>query len=252
MVGALLMRGMLVGLLAGLLAFAFAKAFGEPEVDKAIAFETRMDQAKGEAPEPELVSRKVQSSLGLLTGVVVYGTALGGLYSLVFAYAAGRVGRIGPRGLAALLALAGFIAVVLVPSWKYPANPPSVGNPETIGYRTELYFLMLAFSIAAMVLAVNLGMRLRRAYGAWNAALLGAAVFLLAVALAQLLLPDIDEVPAQFPAVVLWRFRMASFGIHAVLWTTLGLVFGWLAERGLQRRFRFAKPMPASGRSINR
>jgi hypothetical protein len=78
MVGALLMRGMLVGLLAGLLAFAFAKAFGEPEVDKAIAFETRMDQAKGEAPEPELVSRTVQSSLGLLTGVVVYGTALGG------------------------------------------------------------------------------------------------------------------------------------------------------------------------------
>ncbi len=33
MVGALLLRGMLVGLFAGLLAFGFAKTFGEPQVD---------------------------------------------------------------------------------------------------------------------------------------------------------------------------------------------------------------------------
>jgi predicted cobalt transporter CbtA len=227
MVGSLLLRGMVTGLVAGLLAFGFAEIFGEPQVDSAIAFEAKMDQANGEATEPELVSRHVQSTIGLLTGV--------------FAYASGRVGRIGPRGLAALLALAGFLAIVAVPGLKYPANPPSVGSHDTIGFRTEMFFLMIVISIAAMVLAVNIGRRLHGRYGTWTAALTAAATFVAAVAVAQYLLPDIDEVPDQFPAVVLWRFRMAALGIQLVMWTSLGLLFGWLTERSLQRRFRFTR-----------
>jgi hypothetical protein len=61
MVGNLLLRGMLVGVLAGLLAFGFARIFGEPQVDRAIAFEEQMSQAKGEAPEPGIVSRETQA-----------------------------------------------------------------------------------------------------------------------------------------------------------------------------------------------
>jgi hypothetical protein len=38
MVGALLLRGMLVGVFAGVLCFAFLKVAGEPSVDRAIAF----------------------------------------------------------------------------------------------------------------------------------------------------------------------------------------------------------------------
>jgi hypothetical protein len=52
MVGNLLLRGILVGVFAGLLAFGFARIFGEPQVNRAIAFEDQMSQAKGEAPEP--------------------------------------------------------------------------------------------------------------------------------------------------------------------------------------------------------
>src|ERR1700685_3878425 len=125
MVGQLLLRGMLVGILAGLLAFGFARVFGEPAVDSAIAFEERAAAAKGEAPEPELVSREVQSTLGLLTGTLVYGAAIGGFFALVFAFAYGRMGSLGARETSALLALAGFVAVILVPFIKYPANPPS-------------------------------------------------------------------------------------------------------------------------------
>lgn len=241
MVGALLVRGMVVGLVAGLLAFGFAKIVGEPQVDKAIAFETQMDQAKGEAPEPELVSRAVQGTIGLLTGVVVYGTAMGGLFALVFAYAAGRAGRISPRELSALLALAGFVAIVLVPQLKYPANPPSVGDPETIRYRTGLFFLMLVLSITAMVAAVSVGRRLLTAHGIWTAALTAGAVFIVIIVAAQVLLPDISEVPHEFPAVVLWRFRVAALGMQLVMWTSLGLLFGWLTERGLRHRFHFTK-----------
>jgi len=43
----------------------------------------------------------------------------------------------------ALLALAAFITIALVPMLKYPANPPAVGNPDTIGPRTGLYLSML-------------------------------------------------------------------------------------------------------------
>jgi predicted cobalt transporter CbtA len=268
MVGSLLKRGMLVGLVAGLLAFGFARIFGEPQVDRAIAFESKMEEARaaqaemnhgqmdhdqaGNAkeaePEAELVSRGVQSTIGLLTGVVVYGTAFGGLFALVFAYASGRAGGIGPRGLAALLALAGFVAIVAVPALKYPANPPSVGNPDTIGYRTAMYFLMIVISIGAMGLAVGIGRGLNRLHGMWTAALVAGGAFIVAIAVAQYLLPDINEVPDEFPAVVLWRFRMAALGIQLVMWTSLGLLFGWLTERGLQNQFRFVRPATSARR----
>jgi predicted cobalt transporter CbtA len=245
MVGSLILRGLLVGLVAGLFAFGCAKLIGEPQVDRAIAFEAQMDAAKGEAPEPEIVSREVQSSVGLLTGVLVYGTAIGGLFALVFAFTSGRVGRIGPRGLAALLALAGFLAIVLVPQLKYPANPPSVGDPETIGHRTALFFIMIVASIATMVGTVNLGLRLKRDLGTWNATLAAAALFIVIIAGVQLLLPDVNEVPEDFPAVVLWRFREASLAIQVVLWSGIGLGFGWLTERSASGQFRFSKPVRA-------
>lgn len=236
MVGSLLLRGMLVGVVAGLLAYGFAKVFGEPQVDRAIAFEVQLSEAKGEAPEPALVSRPTQAGIGLFTGVVVYSAAIGGLFSLVFAFVYGRVGTLGPRGNAALLALGGFVAIVLVPNLKYPANPPSVGNPDTIGFRTELFFIMLVISVTALVLAVVLARRLSARYSAWNATLLASLAFVVVIAIAQYALPDINEVPEQFSAVVLWRFRVASLGIQVVLWTTLGLLFGALTERRLAER----------------
>jgi predicted cobalt transporter CbtA len=227
----LLLRGMLVGIVAGLLAFAFARWTGEPQVERAIAFETHMDEAKGEAPEPEMVSRKVQRGFGLLTGVVVYGAAIGGLFGLVFALSVGRIGIGDPRALSALLAILGFIAIVLVPQLKYPANPPAVGNPDTIGTRTAAYFLLIAFSIAAMVLSIQLSRHLSTRCGAWNGNLLAAAIFVLIVTAISHLLPEVDEVPAGFPVTLMWRFRVASIEIQAVMWTSLGLLFGWLTER---------------------
>jgi predicted cobalt transporter CbtA len=231
MARSLLVRGMLVGLLAGLLAFVFARLVGEPEVERAIAFETRMDQAKGEAPEPEMVSRGVQRSAGLLTGVAVYGTAIGGLFGLVFAFAYGRMGITHPRTLSAVLAALGFVAIVLIPTLKYPANPPSVGNPETIGVRTAAFFLLIVFSIAATILALQVRRRLSHRFGGWNSSLMAAALFLLVMGTVSYAFPVVDEVPAGFPVTLMWRFRVAALGIQGVMWATLGVVFGWLTER---------------------
>ncbi|MGF6572366.1 Probable cobalt transporter subunit (CbtA) [Paraburkholderia fungorum] len=231
MVGKLLVRGMLAGIAAGLLTFGFARLVGEPQVDQAISFEEKADAAKGEAPEPELVSRETQAGLGLLTGVVTFGAAVGGLFSLVFAYAYGRVGVLGVRALSAWLALAAFIALVIVPNIKYPANPPSVGDPETIGMRTGLFFLMIAISIAAMVFSLKVRRRAVLKLGAWNGSIVAGLVFIVIIAAVQLSMPVINEVPAAFPAVLLWKFRVAAIGMQVIMWTTIGLLFGALVER---------------------
>jgi predicted cobalt transporter CbtA len=244
MVRTFLVRGMLVGIVAGLLCFGFLKVYGEPEVDRAIAFETQMDEAKAAAEkakgmhvaeDQELVSREVQAGLGLFIAVMVYCTAFGGLFGLAFAFAYGRVfGALTVQGLSALLAAAGFVAIYLIPNLKYPANPPSVGEPETIGTRTALYFIMIAISIAAMIGAAALRRRLVPRFGDWNANLTAAACYLVLVAIAGLLLPVVNEVPAEFPAVVLWKFRVASMGSQLIMWATLGLLFGILTHRDLK------------------
>jgi hypothetical protein len=237
-----LVRGMLVGILAGLLSFGFLKIYGEPQVAVAIAFETQQDIAKENAERAkgmpvqeeheDLVSRQVQAGLGLFTAVMVYSTAFGGLFGLAFAFAYGRLpGALTPQAASLLLAAAGFVAIYLVPNLKYPANPPSVGNPDTIGMRTALYFIMIAISVAAMIGAVTLKRLLLARFGEWNSTFMVAAYYIVIMIAAGLLLPVVNEVPVGFPAVVLWNFRIASIGAQFIMWMTLGVLFGAAAER---------------------
>lgn len=233
MVRSLLVRGMLVGAVAGLLAFAFAFVFGEPQVQHAIDFEEQLARASNEPAEAELVSRGVQRTVGLLSGTVVLGVALGGMFALAFAWAYGRIGALSPRVTAAVLALAAYLTIVLVPFTKYPANPPTVGNPDTIDRRTVLFLTMIAISVLAAIAAGRVRRGLLERLGAWNAALVAVAAFVVIVAAAQLVLPAVHETPAGFPADVLYRFRLASLGIQLTLWTTIGLGFGAAVQRML-------------------
>jgi hypothetical protein len=206
---------MVVGVVAGVLAFGFATLFGEPQVDKAIAFESAHTAGGYGA---ELVSRTVQSTFGLGVVVFVYGAALGGIFALAFAFAYGRVGRFDARSTALLVAAVGFVAMELVPFLKYPANPPAIG-----------------LSVAAAIGATLLGRSLVPRLGSWDAVLVALGAFVAAVAVVAVLLPGINEVPGDFPATTLWRFRLASLGTQLVLWATFGLLFGALTERGLRR-----------------
>jgi predicted cobalt transporter CbtA len=258
MVRAFLVRGMLVGIVAGLLSFAFLKIYGEPQVDRAVAFEAQQDEARAATQkaeshshtsashdhaseanahtaghdEPELVSRSAQAGLGLFVAVLVYSAAFGGLFGLAVAFAYGRTsGTLTPQFLSAVMAAAGFVAIYLVPNLKYPANPPAVGRPETIGMRTALYFIMIALSLTAMIGANSFKRLCIPLLGEWNANLMMAAFYIVIVTLAGLLLPAVNEVPDGFPAIVLWEFRMASFGAQLIMWATLGLLFGALTQR---------------------
>ncbi|WP_406347697.1 CbtA family protein [Streptomyces sp. NBC_00144] len=229
---ALLVRGMLAGLAAGVLALVVAYLLGEPRVDSAIAFE----DAHSHEHEMEVVSRSLQSTAGLATGVLVFGVAIGGIAALAFCFALGRTGRFGPRATAMLVSAGALLAVYVVPFLKYPANPPSVGDPDTIGKRTTLYFLMMVLSVLLSVAAVILGKRLAPRLGNWNATVAAGAAFLVLVGLAYEFLPAINEVPKDFPATLLWQFRLSALAIQLTLWTAFGLLFGHLAERHLLPR----------------
>ncbi|MFE0351567.1 CbtA family protein [Streptomyces griseoluteus] len=234
----LLVRGMLAGLAAGVLALIAAYFLGEPNVDSAIRFEGH----HAHEYEVEVVSRSLQSTAGLATGVLVYGVAFGGVAALAYCFALGRVGRFGPRATALLLSGTALLAVYVVPFLKYPANPPSVGDADTIGKRTTLYFLMMLLSVLLAVGATLLGRRLAPRLGNWYATLVAVAAFALLTGLAYAFLPVVNEVPEHFPATLLWRFRLSALAIQTVLWAGFGLLFGELAERLLN-------PRPATARS---
>ncbi|WP_380281705.1 CbtA family protein [Kitasatospora purpeofusca] len=279
-VGRLLLRGLLAGLLAGLVAFVFAYTVGEGPVSDAIAQEQSQSTPAGHhhdhgggagagaagsgdaagsadagdsgdsGDEEELVSRDLQSTAGLATGVLVYGIAVGGIAALAFCFALGRIGRFGPRATAALVAGAAFTTVYLVPFLKYPAMPPAVGNPDTIGKRTALFFLMIALSVLIGVAAVILGRRLAPRLGTWNAVVTAGLGYAVVMAVLSFALPANDDaIPDGFPAALLWDFRLASIGLQAVLWTGFALVFGALAQRALTpaapAEERTAVPAPA-------
>jgi predicted cobalt transporter CbtA len=240
MTRSLLTRGMIVGVLAALLVTLFARVVAEPQVDLAIGYEARHEAAMarmaGHAVEEEdgPVSRDTQKGAGLLIAIVLYGSAMGGIFSLVFAATYGRVGAIGPRTLALLLALGAFVAIALVPALKYPPNPPAVGQHETVAFRTLAYFAMIALSILSLVMSIRFARGLVPRIGGLNAMLVMAGLYALAMIIVQAVLPAINEVPADFPAVLLWQFRVSALAMQVILWLAIGIGFGAWAERLLR------------------
>ncbi|KNB53705.1 CbtA family protein [Streptomyces caatingaensis] len=225
----LLVRGLLAGLAAGLFALTVAYFLGEPQVDAAISFEDAHTHEHGAG----LVSRSLQSSAGLATGVLVEALALGGVAALAYCALLGRAGPLGPRATAVLLSAGALLTLHVIPFLKYPANPPSVGEPDTIGRRTALYFLMIALSVLLSSGALLLRRGLSPRLGPWYATIAATAVLVAALALAFAFLPAVDEVPEDFPADTLWRFRLAALAVPSTLWAAFGVLFGEAAERAL-------------------
>lgn len=254
-------RGLLAGALGGVLAFVWSWIFIEPVIDRAIEFEDGVSAAHeaiehgGHAHEHGAsggieITRTVQSTIGLGFGLVAFSVAMGALLAVLFCVAYGRITSLSARATAALLAGGMLIALWIVPSLKYPPNPPAVSLDETIQQRTLLYLLLTVLSAALLVGSVLLARKLAPKFGAWNAALLGAADYIVSMAVVFLLMPTIAETPGPivddagtiifgaFPADDLYQFRLYSLGTQVVMWTTIGLVFAALVSRLLDQRQR--------------
>jgi hypothetical protein len=248
----LIARGLVAGAVAAVLAFVFARLCAEPVIGRAIAFEdgrTEAEHAHGVHEHgAELFTRGVQANAGLGFGVLIFGVAMGALFAALFCVVAVRARGIGPQTLSVLLAAAAFGAVYLMPFVKYPPNPPTVGQADTIGARTGCYLVMVLLSGVLAIAGGWLARRLAARLGTPNGWLLAAGAYLVAITVVMVLMPTVDETPEPlrdgsgaiiypgFPADDLYEFRLVSLGTQLVLWATIAVVFAMLAGRLLGER----------------
>ncbi len=219
-------RGVLAGAAGGASLALFLALVGEPAISRAITLEAQRTRT---GAEEELFSRSTQQ-IGGMVGAVAYGVCLGVIASLVLA-GARRQGGTSEWRRAMVVGAAGFVTVVLLPFLGYPANPPGVGDPDTVGRRTLLYVMLLAWSVlagwASWRVAIALQKRGRPEHLVWAAAV---GLYSLAGAAALVAMPGSPDA-VDVPATLLWRFRIASLGGSLLLWVVLGWVLGFLAER---------------------
>ncbi|MFC4377034.1 CbtA family protein [Nocardia halotolerans] len=238
----LLLRGLLAGLIAGLLAATVGLFVGEPHIDAAIAIEeagsgghSHGQEATGHSPgdeEEALVSRSGQKA-GQFLALGLAGMAFGALFASALNVARRFTSLTGPQ---LSLAAAGFAwaAIVAVPFFKYPANPPAVGDPETINERTWLWLAVVVLGLLAVAAAIA-AFRALAGQLATLRLIAGVAAFVLVVTVGYVLLPGVNEVSEDFPATLLWQFRVASLTETTTLWAALGLAFAALTEFGSRR-----------------
>jgi predicted cobalt transporter CbtA len=234
--GTVLKAVILAGLLAGAALATFHSLLTEPVIDQAIAIEEAHEAHHDEGPP--LVSRDTQKR-GLIAGSVLYGLFVGLIFGGAFYLAQSALPTRRVLTRAALLALAAYCLVTLLPFLKYPANPPGVGQPETIEYRQSLY---LTFLLLSMVGGVAAAIAARGGVPRWIA-VAGFASFALALYVLMPANPD----PIEMPFGLVLRFRALSLAGLTFFWLVLGLAFGLLVEHlQPERGRRNVQPRTAS------
>jgi predicted cobalt transporter CbtA len=241
-VSAYLRRGMVAGLLVGLLAGLFAFFVGEPILDQAIALEesahVHAHEGKGHAHggggDEEIFSRPTQK-VGLFFATGLFGVTVGGVFGIVYAFFRERLDAGSDLKRSISLAGAIFAGAFLIPFLKYPANPPSVGDPSTIRERTAAYFTLVALSLMATLIAWISARSLEaRGIRASRRRLTVGAGLVVVVGVLFLLLPAATSADG-FPSGTLWAFRLSSLGTQLAFWAGLGLLFGVLCERARRK-----------------
>lgn len=214
----------LAGLIAGALAAAFHSFLTERVIDSAIALEEQANRPE-KATEPPL-SRSAQR-FGLVAGFLLYGVIWGMVLGILSHFTRGitRTWSDASRGL--ILALTTGWSVAVFPSLKYPANPPGMGDPQTIGYRQELFLTAIGLALLGAILALILKSYLPRTTRLiWPITVALYSAFLVAVFFA---LPSVSE-PSRLPIELVREFRTLSLAGHLIFWGSLAGAFAWLSS----------------------
>ncbi|MFN8524698.1 MAG: CbtA family protein [Chloroflexota bacterium] len=225
--GTIFKAALIAALAASLSAALFHAVATEPVMDRAIAIEEEHAAAAGEHEEP-MVSRRAQK-VGLFAGFVLYGLVWALLTTVVYRAGQGWLPGAGSRWQRVLLVTAGYWSLALFPFLKYPANPPGVGDPDTIGYRQGLYLLALVLATAGTALSLALARRLSGSgIRAWGVPAGCLAVYSAVVFLA---LPgNPDEVGMPMDLVSL--FRGLSLAGLTLFWGIFAALFALLLRPG--------------------
>jgi predicted cobalt transporter CbtA len=240
----------LVGVVAGLLAAVYFSVAGEPLIDDAEAIEdARSAEAAHGAHDHDddgvEVSRGVQRGPGLFGGYAVYGAMFGVLLAVAALSLRGVWLDPFRRVLVAGTILATAFAVV--PWFKYPPNPPGVGDESTAGERQVWYLLLVALTALVLGGAAHLSSRLRQR--GWDearrtAAVGAAGLVAMGVVLAVLPTSSVD-VPADVPTTLVWSFRVATLAGNLLLWALLTVGFAALWAESERRRAQNSMPFMA-------
>ncbi len=225
-----LRNGAIAGIGGGVALAIFLLLVGETSITKAIEIE----EAGGHGGDA-MFSRGAQI-LGGGLGSLVIGASLGAIFGIVFAATRHRLPGTSDWHRSLWLAAAAFVTIQLVPALKYPANPPAVGNPDTVGERTMLYLLFVAFMIVAGIGVARFSAWLaRRDVGEYNRLMLSAGLWVLLVAAALIFFPPSPD-PITAPAQLVWNFRLSSIGGVLAFWISTGCAFGWLLMPSRSRK----------------
>lgn len=243
----LLRHGAVAGATAGLAAALVMWLHTEPVIRRALAIEdARAHAGGGHSHEDPLVSRTAQVLFGAVTAVVA-GVLVGLVFAVVFAKVRHRLPGATDHSRALWLGALGFGVLVAMPALAIPANPPAVGNPDTVTERTLIY--VLAILVGLLVVGAVAGLHRLASDRGLSAPLrlsvtLVAGVVLVVVAL-WLLPATPDSIPTDVPADLVWDFRLASLAQLATMWFVLAIVFGLLVTRrtGAAREVDTAVPV---------
>ena len=216
-----LVSGALAGLVHGTINFAIV----EPYLDQAIGLENESLFASGEAEDTlefwaEYESYRIWQKSGQVLAGVILGLAMGSLFGIVFALS--RNSLPGKNDVSKSIILSGlmWLTLYLIPFLKYPANPPTVGDGETVVLRMVLYVSFIIISGIGVVVFYKISKKLQNNKKYF--AIIGYVGLMIIV---FLVMPDNpDEITAPMNLVNEFRF-VSVLGVSS-FWITVGILLG--------------------------
>jgi len=216
-----LISGGLAGLVHGTINFAIV----EPYLDQAIGPENESLFASGEAEDTlefwaEYESYRIWQKSGQVLAGVILGLAMGSLFGIVFALS--RNSLPGKNIVTKAVFLSGLMwfTLYLIPFLKYPANPPTVGEADTIVLRMILYVSFIIISGIGVIVFYKLFTKLNKNKKYF--ALIGYAGLMI---IAFIVMPDNpDEITAPMNLVNEFRF-VSVLGVTS-FWGSVGIILG--------------------------
>jgi len=219
------------GVIAGIILAFLNLGIVEPTIDKAIALEVQKQVSSGENVNmSELIDYRYWQKAGAFAGGAIYGAGLASLFGVVFVFARSKLPGKNNKQKAILLAGIMWFVLFLMVALKYPANPPAVGDPETIYYRETLYvgYIMIS-GLAALGMAV-IWIRTRMNSKKIIIPLMYAAIMVTAYVVMPSN-PDKIEISMD----LIQTFRILTAITIGVFWGILGIIFGSLWDKFLSR-----------------
>jgi predicted cobalt transporter CbtA len=214
---------LLAGAIAGTILGAMNQVAVEPYIDHAVELEMQNTNQSSQIINPaEFTAYRLWQRGGEIVAGTILGLSIGSLFGIVFAYTHSSVPGSNNKKKALIVAGIMWFVLFLMPALKYPANPPAVGDPETIYYRQSLYVAFLAISgFSALGLAF-----LYRKMGALNIKKAIIPVAYAAIISGAYLAMPANPDPINAPMDLVLGFRITSAITISMFWGLLGVIFG--------------------------